>query len=688
MAPRDHCSWRPFHIALVLLQPNAVPGLPTQVRPAKHEVHHRATTHDAARAGVEAVELGARGDMVRKEADHHGAGTVPEGTPLEGAGVNEVVKDGQVSVVNPAMSESERLKLQELSEECMFENPTSECMEKYGSYGVRKMFTETWEHVKKLKYLRPGWMSHPAVQKKRLFDLTFPATVNSGSYAISNLDAPASGMVPFGVLSQSLDVYKQLQMGVRMFDLKVGYSVQASLVYVSHGALMVPLATVLKDIKRFVQENSREVIVLDVRKDENADAEHLKPLIEEESSNTRIPGQLVHEAMECEFKQMLATYEVLDKLPGSEFAENPTISALTDLGANIVYFWHNQQVLCTSFEKCLQTPGWFPADSSGGHEFAFGPPFPIGKRVNVTGGRMTARMIEPACNAHSSFFTKDPRQEKGMMKLKLFSENIRAKIEESRPRCYPLREPIPEIHTPTLFYTLDAFTTPSSQEQAQQDDRMRGVKAIYTRGEGFTVRSESERMDYLLLSWYMKKGNQEKILKPNAVSLEFASAGAAAIIRLIEANQARPDCGFAIYCKDSGSCWADTLLGGDDKCLAEADVLKKLEEHANGKSFMQKYMLQMTLCITACVGLCFLSGALRSLRTFSKEEPNAADEGLQDTQDVQSEPDSLPDHQPESALPPSPQTAQPATQSASGGGFFSSFGWGSSAPAADDEDAP
>jgi len=555
----------------------------------------------------------------------------------------DITQDGAVTVVAPANSKSEQLKLEELTEECMQDNPTSECMEKYGSYGVRKMFTETWANIKKLEYPRPGWMSHPEVQKRKLFELTLPGTVSSGSYAIIGEDSTAAGMAPYGVVSQNLDFYQQLQLGIRLFDIKVAYSTEASLVYISHGALMIPLATALKDMRRFLEEHEREIIVLDVRKDENAAIGHLKPLLEEESTNTRVPGQLVHEAIQCEMKEMLVTYKTLGKLPGNEFAENPTVSALTDLGAHVVYFWHSQQVLCTNFNDCIGTPGWYPSDRTGGYPFAFGPPFEMGKRVNATGGRTTARMIEPACHSHSSFYTKDDQPEQLIKKMKVFVEDIKAKVLETRPKCFPVASALPDIHTPTLWYTMDAFVTPTEEEQASQSDRMRGVKAIYTRGEGFTVRTEAERTNYLILSWFLKKNNQEQFTKPNGIMMEFVGSAASGVMRIIEAQQGRPECGWAIYCVDSGSCWADTLLGPEDTCLAEADVLKKLKDHASPEEEKTSYWFYMTVCGCVGVGLFFLGGGLSFYLGFHNQpKPKEAEQSLVDNDGQISEPDSCP----------------------------------------------
>jgi len=611
------------------------------------------------------VELSSRGDLVRREASL-------KQTP---AGVGDVKQDGAVTVIDAAKSESEVVHLEELTEECLYEgSPTAECMEKFGSYGIRKLFTETFSNIQKLGYLRPGWMSHPEVQKKKLLELTLPGTLNSGSYAIVGEDATAAMTQPYGIVSQNLDFFQQLQLGVRLFDIRVAYSPETSLVYISHGALLVPLSRALQDVQRFLVEHDREVVILDVRQDDNADPTHLKPFREEEASKQRVPGQLVHEAVACELREMLATYKALAKLPGNAFAENPSIGNLVDTGARVVYYWNSQQVLCTTLEECKTTPGWHPADVKSGYSYAFGPPFKLGTRINATGGRTTARMVEPGCSVHSRFFTENGEPEEVIKNLKLFSMDMMSKVSETRPKCFPINVPIPAIHSPTLLYILDAFVTASSEEQQAQAERMRGVKAIYTRGEGFTLKTEAERTNYLLLSWFLS--NRELLSRPNAIMMEYAGAGAMNIVRIIEAMQGRPDCGWAVYCKDSGSCWADTLLGAEDMCLPEKEVQQKLKEHADGKAMVTKYVVYLSICAVAFVFLCFLMRALEQLfnSVMYNRKPKEAEEALTEgREDLISEPDSilsLPDELPVVAAAPA-------------GGPAASLAVG-----ADDDDAP
>jgi hypothetical protein len=553
-----------------------------------------------------ALHISAHGDMMRREGE-----ALTEMVRHTEDPMGAVQNDGSVTVVAPAASSSEEVKMEELTEECLQDEPTSECMEKFGSYGIRKLFTETWANIKELGYLRPGWMSHPEVQKRHLYSVTFPGTANSGTFSIVGQDVLQASATQFGIISQNLDFYQQLQLGVRAFDIKVAYSAEAKLVYISHGNLLMPLATALRDMKRFLEEHERELIILDVRKDTSADITHTQPLTDEETTASKIPGQMVHEAVQCELKQMLTTYSVLTQLPATVEAENPTIGALTDIGAHVVYFYDGQQVLCTSWDECQRTPGWNHYSSvAGSHPFAFGPPFfPLGQRRKMSGGREdseTIRIIEPSCMTHSTFYTQSDQPEKLMGKVKEYSAaQPKTTHEHDAANCFPVGVDYPVEHVPTIMYTVDGYVVPTPEELTRQTERMRGVKAIYTRGEGYTARTDAERANYLMLTWYLKKNNHQVFTKPNVVLFEFAGSAAMPIIRIIEAMQNRAECGFALYCKPSGSCWADTLLGDEDgKCFPEEEVVKKLDEHANGKTDTTGWVITVTLATVSLVGGC------------------------------------------------------------------------------------
>merc|ERR1719420_931426 len=121
-----------------------------------------------------------------------------------------------------------------------------------------------------------------------------------------------------------------------------------------------------------------------------------------------------------------------------------------------------------------------------------------------------------------------------MKKINEFSQNQPAKTEASRPKCFPGAANFPMEHSPTIMYSLDAYITATPEEQSVQTDRMRGVKAIYTRGEGYTARTDAERANYLMLSWFLKKENQALFKKPNIILFEFVGSAAVPILRIIE----------------------------------------------------------------------------------------------------------------------------------------------------------
>jgi len=215
-----------------------------------------------------------------------------------------------------------------------------------------------------------------------------------------------------------------------------------------------------------------------------------------------------------------------------------------------------------------------------------------------------------------------------LKKMKLWAADMTTKTMESRPKCFPIGAALPSPHKPTIWYTADGYVTSTPEEQTIQSDRMRGVKAIYTRGEGFTVKTDAERTNYLMLSWFLKKSNQEVFTKPNVVAFEFAGSAVMPVIRIIEAMQSRPECGWAVYCKASGSCWADTLLGKEDKCIPEGKIVAKLEEHANGKKENTAWVILCTIGVLSCLCCCCCVGFTTKAYAIMKPSKPKESEGM------------------------------------------------------------
>lgn len=243
----------------------------------------------------------------------------------------------------------------------------------------------------------------------------------------------------------------------------------------------------------------------------------------------------------------------------------------------------------------------------------------VGERKNqgfqsLTGNRTA---IEPACIAHSHWYTEDNNPEELHRKIKEFSEDLTGKTKSHMPTCYPQGEELPLPHRPSVWYMVEAYPTPTPVEASKEGEQMRGIKAIYTRGEGVTFRSNSERTNFLMLNWYLKKNNQPVFGQPNAIMFEFVSSAMMPIIRIIEMEQGRPECGWALFCMDSGSCWGDTLLGEDDYCISEEAVERILEGHAMGGlnwnvyGFKNEYCIYITVGILSLCAMCGIVGLIQ-----------------------------------------------------------------------------
>jgi len=514
-------------------------------------------------------------------------------------GPQQPVMDGAVEIVRPAQTKSEQIKLEALSEECVFEKPTASCMERFGSYGIRRLFTEDWEGVTELGYLSTRWMSHPQVQERRLFEMTFPGAANAGAYMIDSGNVTGS---MYGVVAQSMNVYEQLCLGARYLDVKVGWSPTEQAVWTSNTVIMVPFAKVMQDIKRFLTEFERELVILHVRKDAHAQDTGITYLKEQELNRSAVPGETVHRVVECEMKEMLGTYQNLRKLPAAEPMENPLIGSLTQIGVRLLYFYETQQVLCTGLENCKSTPGWY-ANSTGGAPFAFGQPMPIGTRSIVEGN---ATVMEPGCIQQSRGFTKSDHTDALVRNLREYNKLLQQKATEIRPRCFPRDAVIPPLEKPPIFYTLDATIDITPAERKKQQERMRGVKTIFTRGEGFSPKTEAERVNYVLLTWWLRQKNEDEYTRPNAILTEFTAP--VVNLRIIEAMQKRVDCNIAVYCKASGSCWAHTLLiKKEDSCVREDEMEMILRNRAERWRWSALWLIfiMVPCCFCCYVACCF-----------------------------------------------------------------------------------
>lgn len=497
------------------------------------------------------------------------AGGEPEAVTL--------MRDGPVDVARPPATMSEVLKLEADVDECMVDMPVSVCWERFGSYGIRRLATQSWADIVYLGLARPDWMAHPAVQRKRLYELTLPGSHHSGAYQVPDSEA---GQGPFGVITQTLNISQQLMLGIRAFDMRVVWSVKANALYLSHGYITVPLKHALQDMRQFLDRYPREIIIINARKDlEMTEASNLKPLVDEESDALRVPGQTVHEAVFAELESLLTTFSTLERLPANESLDNPLVSSLGDSGARALYFWEGQQVLCLGMESCHKTPGF--ARGPPGFGLPFGPPLPLGVRAGASGASGRSA-VEPGCVLMTDSEAKEAHPEKAVRRLKAMAGQLQKGYARGRlPACFDGSGAVPPVHSPTLLYSLDAVVTPLETERAAQMQLLRNAKAVFSRGEGFSLRSEAERTNYLLLAWLLKQGYRPLFTQANVLSADFPSP--ILVHRIVEAMQDREDCGWALYCRVTGSCWAASLLQeASGACRQEAEVLAGLQQQAEG----------------------------------------------------------------------------------------------------------
>mmetsp|Transcript_139898 Transcript_139898/g.389922 ORF Transcript_139898/g.389922 Transcript_139898/m.389922 type:complete len:644 (+) Transcript_139898:173-2104(+) len=523
------------------------------------------------------------------------------------------VKDGMVVVKNPAISESERIILEEDAEECMEDTPAHICFEKFGSYGIRRLYTEEWHDIIKMGYERPDWMAHENVQRRHLFNLTLPGTHNSGTYDFQGAHAILGTGLAFGAQNQHLSIDMQLEAGIRAFDLRVSFAFSEHQLYISHGVLTVPLAHVLGQMRAFLTVRTKEVILVQVRigrMSHKLDSRFQEPLIEEEEDPTRVPGEMVHREFVYHLGGLLATHATLINLPDGESMQNPRISSLVDLNARVLYFWEGQQVLCTDRATCARTPGWTQPWS----DLAFGHPMRLGERAKVAWP-----VVEPACLASSWEHTVSAHPERVVKRLRNWASALESAAAAAPPVCFPPGAAIPRPHTPTLLYWADGQVTLTETENEAQRLLLGHIRDLYTRGEGFNLRSSAERTNYLLLVGFMKKNARALFTRPNVIGHDFVQP--ILVHRIVEAMQEQPECGWAITCKFSGSCWSASLLGPDGFCRDESEVTEALEVHAAAKGISIVWWL-VTLCfMSALAACCYCCWRWRRARA-TKEPPH------------------------------------------------------------------
>jgi len=527
----------------------------------------------------------------------------------EGARVAIIRSEGKVKIAFSADNENKKIDWEEKVKMCEMSKPTWVCMERHGSYGARRLRTVDAKSIDSLGAWRPDWMSHPDVQSKRVFDLTWPGSHESGAYAADEKGTHTGETSTFGVLTQHLGIFDQLRLGVRAIEVQVGVVNTTGDMYAANGRLITPLALLFAEINKFLDQYNYEVVVINARKARTWGAvtlSHVQVLVHEEGDTSKVPGFSVHAAVDVAFSSKLATHVRLTALPATSTYDNPSISDLIKIGVRVIYFWEGQQVLCIDQTSCVQQPGWVR-----------GPP-PLLTKPQLSQAQL--KIYQPACIYASDPLTRSDDATNLIMKLKTHVGNLTRSAHEFPVNCQvraaPLSGAPPQIHSPPLLYEADAWMWPQSKNQEAYQHAMLNTKAIYTHGEPVTIRSQAERLNFLALIGFMRKRSRPLFTMPNIISFDYINP--ILVHRIIEAMQNRTECGYAIHCADTDSCWALSLLAHKstvdiDNCMTEDEALAKLKMFADERKiswFWKMALLLIALCCKFFVlaGCCWMCG--------------------------------------------------------------------------------
>jgi len=487
----------------------------------------------------------------------------------------DVSKAGLVHVKDAFVQEGERLQAEERNAACLDEQnrPITECMEKYGSYGIRRLYTESFHSVVQMGWERADWMADTEVRNQHLFKLTLPMTHLSGSYKVEN-GQPTARL-------QKLRISQQLRLGVRALDLPVVVSAEGIVHTASDKSLTERLDTVMLDVKRFLETHENEVVFLFLRKHTDADGQLIQGnasewshdlLLKQDHKEDVVPGQLVHLEVEKSLTHLLALYPQMAQLKDPA---DPTISDLVRNSARVIYFWQGQQVLCTTHETCKDTPGWMKSN-----DLAFGLPQKNQKRMRLVSGPV----VEPICFAPSGASTRSQRSLTLARRIEAYSVDPVKRAAAKPPLCHSNGDPMPALGKPNVLHGSDAFVTLSQQTKDDLASKMNTNGELYVHGEPLTSRTVAERVNLLLLRLFfherngIKDGYQPYFRQPQLVAMDFIAP--IHVHRIIEAVQNKRECGYSLFCAKTGSCFAMSKLGPDDQCLTEEVAYQRLAEHA------------------------------------------------------------------------------------------------------------
>ena len=135
-----------------------------------------------------------------------------------------------------------------------------------------------------LSVLTKTWMQDCLLPSTKLTNLYLPGTHNSATNACEDLASFSHNPINYLFVKpwaqcQDFNITKQLSMGVRALDIRIANfknKTNDTPIYTSHTMRFLPFEKVLIDIKNFIQECPREIIILRIKKDWNQELDYIK----------------------------------------------------------------------------------------------------------------------------------------------------------------------------------------------------------------------------------------------------------------------------------------------------------------------------------------------------------------------------------------------------------------------------
>ncbi|ORY02785.1 PLC-like phosphodiesterase [Basidiobolus meristosporus CBS 931.73] len=126
--------------------------------------------------------------------------------------------------------------------------------------GVAGKLPEAPDLTNRSKWMEETATCVPEFGNKKLYEISIPATHNSATYITIQAGSP-------WVVCQRHSIYNQLRGGIRSLDFRVCDDSGDGNLWVSHGSLCSHLINHLEEIKQFLHENPKEIVLLLMKKD-------------------------------------------------------------------------------------------------------------------------------------------------------------------------------------------------------------------------------------------------------------------------------------------------------------------------------------------------------------------------------------------------------------------------------------